>query len=264
MKRELAKKLTIAAFKTVFPDKDFEVESARSRVEYKRRIEWFANSKTEEFYKKLVEVVFYSGIKAKTVTSKMPTILKHLGDFKSTATFNEADIRRICSVNDMIKNPLKVRACIHNARKFEAIEKKHGSFKNYLLSFNPGYPTNTERISELLVDLKAKFKFLGPRTSRHFLMICGFPLVKPDRMVMRVLHRLNLIHGEGDEFINEAVRVCLEIADKVNIPPIFMDSILVGIGQSEGAELCRKDKPECEKCGLRPYCKFHTNIPAWT
>jgi DNA-3-methyladenine glycosylase I len=262
MKKELAEELTIAAFRTVFPGRDFEGDKARSWDDYAERTKWFANSKSNDFFRKLVEVVFYSGIKAKTVTSRMPAIMKYLGDFRSLASFNDEDILRICSAEDMIKNRAKIRACIHNARVFESIEKEFGSFKNYLLSYNQGFPTHTERIPELLVDLDAKFKFLGPRTSRHFLMICGFPLVKPDRMVMRVLHRLNLIPGEGNEFINEAVGVCLGLAEKVHIPPIFMDTILVGIGQSEGAELCKKDKPECEKCGLRPFCKFSPSIPA--
>jgi DNA-3-methyladenine glycosylase I len=203
-------------------------------------------------------IVFYSGMNANTVSSKEGTILKHLGDYKEVASFSDSDVLRVCDIKDMIKNEAKVRACIHNAKEFVALDKEFGSFANYLLSFNKGFPTDSDRIPELLVDLQRRFRFLGPRTSRHFIMVFGFPMVKPDRMVMRVLSRLGLIVGVGDDQIEEAVKVSLEAAEEANIPAKFMDSILVGIGQSEGAELCKKEKPICERCGLKPYCKYPT------
>lgn len=258
MKKELALELATSAFRTVYPDRDFVAEKDRRWREQNEMVALFPNSGSDAFFRKLVLVVFYSGMKADTVSSKKETILRYLGNYKKAASFTEEDVLHVCSAEAMIKNKAKVRACVHNAKVFVDLDKEFGSFGKYLLSFNKGFPADANHIPELLVDLQKRFKFLGPRTSRHFIMGCGFPMVKPDRMVMRVLFRLGLIPGETDESINEAVKVCLELAEKAQIPPIFMDSILVGIGQSEGAQLCKKDKPICEKCGLRPYCQYKT------
>jgi DNA-3-methyladenine glycosylase I len=258
MKKEIAMEITRAAFRTVNPEQDFETERERSWRKHNQMIERFRHSGSKWFFRKQVEVVFYSGMKAKTITSRMPAILKYLGDYKRAASFTDEDVSRVCGATDMIKNEAKISACVHNARIFLTLEKEYGSFRNYLLAFNQGFPTDTRRIPELSADLQRRFKFLGPRTSKHFLMVCGFPLVKPDRMVMRVLYRLGLILGETDEYIYKAVDVCLGLAEKAQVPPFFMDSILVGVGQSEGAGVCKKIRPECQACGLRPYCAYST------
>ena len=259
MKKEFAFALVTAAFRTVYPKQDFAVEKARRWAEQNETAALFSNFDSDVFFRKLVLVIFYSGMRANTVSSKKDAVLKCLGDYKKVASFTEEDISRICNEKDMIRNVAKIRACIHNAKVFVGLDKQFGSFGKYLLSFNKAFPTDAKHIPELLIDLQNKFKFLGPRTSRHFIMECGFPMVKPDRMVMRVLFRLGLIPVESNECINEAVKVCLELAEKAKIPPSFMDSILVGIGQSEGAELCRKYRPICKSCGLKPYCKYKTN-----
>jgi DNA-3-methyladenine glycosylase I len=258
MEKEFALQLVTAAFKTVYPDREFEAEKERSWRRQNEKVAIFPSSKSEEFFEKLVLVVFYSGMKANTVSSKRDVILKYLGDYKRVASFRKEDILRVLSAEDMIKNEAKVRACVHNAKVFVGLDKEFGSFGKYLLSFNENFPVDTKRIYELLADLQKRFRFLGPRTSRHFIMWCGFPMVKPDRMIMRVLFRLGLIPGETDEYINEAEKVCLEAAEKAQISPSFMDSILVGIGQSEGAKLCKKHKPICDKCRLSPYCRYNT------
>jgi len=256
--KKLALEMVTAAFRTVEQDLDFKTEKESRWREYKKLVARFPDWESGDFFKELVLVMFYSGMRADTVSSKSGIILKYLGDYKEVASFAEKDVLRICSIKDMIKNEIKVRGCIHNAKVFMKLDKEFGSFGNYLLSFNKGYPTDPARIPELLEDLQSRFKFLGPRTSRHFLMVFGFPMVKPDRMVMRVLFRLGLIPGETGDHIEEAVKVSLEAAAAVDIPAKFMDFILVGIGQSEGAELCKKEKPICGRCGLRPYCKYPT------
>jgi DNA-3-methyladenine glycosylase I len=256
---KIGERLVTAAFRTVYPGRDFAIERERRWREHNDKVAQFPYWGSDTFFKELVLIVFYSGMKASTVSAKKEIILKYLGNYKEVASFTEEDVLRVCSAKDMIKNKAKVRACIHNAKVFVDLDKEFGSFGKYLLSFNKGFPADAGRMPELLVDLQDRFEFLGPRTSRHFLMVCGFSVVKPDRMVMRVLSRLGLIPGETDECINEAVKVSLEAAKKAKIPPSFMDAILVGIGQSEGAELCKKEKPICEKCGLKPYCKYQTH-----
>jgi DNA-3-methyladenine glycosylase I len=258
MEKEFALELVIAAFRTVYPGLDFATERERRWREYNDMVAHFPDWTSDVYFRELVPIVFYSGMKANIISSRREIILEFLGNYKKVASYTEEDVSRVCSAHNMIKNKVKVRACIHNAKVFVDLDKEFGSFGKYLLSFNKRFPNDSGRIPNLLADLKSRFKFLGPRTSRHFLMVCGFPLVKPDRMVMRVLCRLGLILGESDEYIDEAEKVCLEIAELADAPPKFIDELLVKVGQSEGVQLCKKAEPICEKCSLSALCKFKT------
>ena len=256
MNTDQADAIVRGAFRTVFPTGDFEAEKGRRRRVYADQLKGFLDLSTESYYRELVKVAFYSGFKASTVTSKMDIVLSHLGELSRVANYSEEDVQRILSAEGMIKNRRKIHACVHNAKVLLEIERKYGSFGNYIRSFSDKFPEDLGNISKLLEDIKTKFKYIGPRTGLHFLMIIGFPLVKPDVIVMRVLHRLGLVQGEGDEYIDQAVEICREIANLSDIPPNFVDELLVKVGQSEGAEVCRKKNPLCEKCGLMSICKY--------
>lgn len=156
----------------------------------------------------------------------------------------------------IIRNERKIRACINNAKIMKEIDTKYGNFINYLNSFSDKLPNDKKAIEVILEDLKTKFEYIGPKTGRHFLMLLGLPTVKPDVMVMRVLHRLGLIGGEGNEFIDDAIEICSQIAKMADIPEEFVDELLVKIGQSEGVQLCKKENPNCGLCGLRYYCEY--------
>src|SRR4030043_1556777 len=179
MKKEHALQLLMAAFKTIYPVKDFLAEKKRRIRQNEELLTHFSDSDSNTYFNKMVEVVFYSGFKAEMVTARIDNILQYLGDYKQIAGWGEDDIARFLDSGDIIKNKTKIRACIHNAKEFIRIDSEFGSFGKYLLSFNNRFPSDTKKLPELLADIQKKFKFLKRRTSRHFLMICGFPLVKP-------------------------------------------------------------------------------------
>lgn len=256
MEKEFALSIATGAFKTVFPESNFNNEKEVRWRQHRDKLARFHNAASERFFRELVGVVFYSGFRAETVTSKMKTIQEYLGDYKKVAAFTEEDISHILSADNMIKNRKKIWACVHNARAFLELDRKYGSFREYLLSISNKFPDDPKNIPELLEQLKEKFEYVGPRTSRHFLMIMGFPMVKPDVIVMRVLFRLGLLPSETAEYIAEASKICLEIAELADIPPEFIDELLVKIGQSEGVQLCKKYNPTCEECGLRALCNY--------
>ena len=97
---------------------------------------------------------------------------------------------------------------------------------------------------------------MGPATTLHFLMDYGFPLLKPDVMIMRVLYRLGLVEGKTERYYEDAVVIGREIAEVCDVPIRHVDSMLVGIGQVGVANLCRLENPKCHLCRLKPYCKF--------
>ncbi|MCI2080228.1 MAG: DNA-3-methyladenine glycosylase I [Prevotella sp.] len=96
-------------------------------------------------------------------------------DFRQVAKFTDADVERIMGVEGMIRSPRKIRAMIHNARCFLAIEKEFGSFDHYIWGFTKGktlvyhrhqeegeWETRNELSDALAKDMKKRgFKYLG-------------------------------------------------------------------------------------------------------
>ena len=58
-------------------------------------------------------------------------------DPERVAQMNDEDIERLMQFDGIVKNRLKIKATITNARQFLAIQKEFGSFYDYTLSFFP-------------------------------------------------------------------------------------------------------------------------------
>jgi len=87
------------------------------------------------FYRVFVDVVFYAGFKADTVSSKLDLIHRYFPDHTTVAKYPESKVDEILSDPQMIKNRRKVQACIENARIFQGIIAEHGSFQPTFRSF---------------------------------------------------------------------------------------------------------------------------------
>ena len=59
-------------------------------------------------------------------------------DVQKVAAFTEADEERLMHDEGIIRNRLKIKAAINNARLFIDIQREFGSFDKYLYSFMPG------------------------------------------------------------------------------------------------------------------------------
>ncbi|WP_094226857.1 DNA-3-methyladenine glycosylase I [Methanolobus psychrotolerans] len=117
------------------------------------------NLSDAEYYKRLVEVIFYSGFKAETVTNKMSIIKSYFPDFKTVSDYDDSKITEIMQDGQMIKNEKKISACIQNAMIFKEIVEKNGSFKDYIDSFETG--KSFENLMLLKEELQYTFSFLG-------------------------------------------------------------------------------------------------------
>ncbi len=96
-------------------------------------------------------------------------------DAKKVAKFTEEDVERLMNDPGIIRNRLKIRAAIGNARIFLDVQKEFGSFCNYLHSFLPNgkpvvnhwrscgdIPASTELSDTISRDMKRRgFKFFG-------------------------------------------------------------------------------------------------------
>jgi DNA-3-methyladenine glycosylase I len=96
-------------------------------------------------------------------------------DYMKIATYSEEKIQELLGNSGIIRNKLKIRATISNAKAFMEIQKEFGSFNKYIWGFVKHKPIQHKvkdytkqpaitKISELVSkDLKKRgFKFVGP------------------------------------------------------------------------------------------------------
>ena len=104
------------------------------------------------------------------------------------AQMTEKDIERLMQFDGIVKNRLKIKSAISNARLFLTVQKEFGSFYNYILSFFPNKKTiihRFETLAEVPVfspesdaiskDMKKRgFKFFGTTICYAYLQATGF------------------------------------------------------------------------------------------
>ncbi len=117
-----------------------------------------------------------AGLSWKTVLDKREAFRKAFRGFDpaAVARFTERDVERLLADPGIIRNRLKVRAAIENARRFLEVQAEFGSFDRYIWGFVGGAPVQNRlrRLSDMPArtplsdriskDLKARgFKFVG-------------------------------------------------------------------------------------------------------
>jgi DNA-3-methyladenine glycosylase I len=116
-----------------------------------------------------------AGLSWITVLRKRENYRKAFADFdpQKVARFTDKKVQTLLHDPGIIRNELKIRAAINNAKLFLQIQKEFGSFSDYLWGFvnhkpidgkrKPGsIPASTKVSDELAKDLKKRgFKFLG-------------------------------------------------------------------------------------------------------
>jgi DNA-3-methyladenine glycosylase I len=129
---------------------------------------------------KLFEFLILEGMQAglswRTILYKRENFRRAFHGFNAArvARYGERDIRRLLADAGIIRNRLKIRAAVNNARRFLEVRKEFGSFDRYIWGFVRGKPIcnrlRTFRdmpaktpLSDLISrDLKARgFKFVG-------------------------------------------------------------------------------------------------------
>lgn len=95
-------------------------------------------------------------------------------DVERVARFDEQKIKKLLQNPEIVRNKLKVRSAVNNARQFLKIQEEFGSFDRYIWSFVDGRPINnhwkrsmevpatSKESDDLSKDLiKRGFKFVG-------------------------------------------------------------------------------------------------------
>ena len=124
-----------------------------------------------EYFERLSKTMFTSGHSWEMVDKKWPGFKRAFLSFspKKVAAMGEKDVKAFMGNADIVRNEKKIRATIANASAVLDVEKEFGSFKGYLASFGKDE-------AKLQEDLQARFKHVGPSTSRMFLWSAGHKL----------------------------------------------------------------------------------------
>ncbi len=91
-----------------------------------------------------------------------------VGSGPVAAAFTDADVQRLLKNEGIIRNRMKIEACISNAQVVQEIRAENGSFCGWFYDALEG-----GELAPLQKVLRAKFKFMGPEIARMWLMSSG-------------------------------------------------------------------------------------------
>jgi DNA-3-methyladenine glycosylase I len=107
-------------------------------------------------------------------------------DYKKVANYSEEDIERLLKDSGIIRNRLKIKSAIKNAKAFIDIQYEFGSFDKYIWSYannkpiqnswksQEELPTKSEISEAMSKDLKKRgFNFVGPTICYAFMQAIG-------------------------------------------------------------------------------------------
>lgn len=139
--------------------------------------EWGVPVKNDDtLFEFLILETFQAGLSWITVLKKRKHFREAFDhfDYRKIAEYGEEKIEALLGNPGIIRNKLKVRAAVTNARAFMEVQKEFGSFSNYIWGFTDNkpivnqhkslaeVPANTPLSDTISKDLKKRgFKFVG-------------------------------------------------------------------------------------------------------
>lgn len=92
----------------------------------------------KDLFEFLVLESFQAGLSWECVLNKREILREAFDgfDYDQISRYDEEKINALCSYPNMIKNKLKIKAAVTNAKVFIEIQKEHGSFANYIWAFS--------------------------------------------------------------------------------------------------------------------------------
>ena len=128
---------------------------------------------------------FQAGLSWETILNKRENFKKAFDnfDYKKIADYDENKINELMTNKGIIRNKLKIKAAINNAKIFMQIQKEFKSFSNYIWSFsnnkiikniNDDFKTTSELSDRVSKDLISRgMKFVGSTIIYSYLQAIG-------------------------------------------------------------------------------------------
>lgn len=133
----------------------------------------------------LVLESFQAGLSWECILNKREAFKKAFDNFnyKKISEYNEKKIEKLCNNSYIIRNKLKIKATINNAKIFIEIQKEFGSFSNYIWSFTDNkiiknidnnFRTTSGLSDKVSKDLQKRgMKFVGSTIIYSYLQAIG-------------------------------------------------------------------------------------------
>jgi len=123
-----------------------------------------------QLFARLILEINQAGLSWTTILKKKDNFFRAFDDFNidKVARYGPRQVERLLNDAGIIRNRLKVGATIENAKTIKALQKEHGSFKNWL---DLHHPLTKEEWVKLF---KKTFRFTGGEIVGEFLMSTGY------------------------------------------------------------------------------------------
>ena len=152
-------------------------------VEYHDK-EWcIPNHDDNYLFEMLILESFQAGLSWECVLNKRNDFRASYDNFNidKIINYDENKINELLTNNKIIRNKLKIKASISNAKIFKGIQKEYGSFYNYLLTFTKNkilyeIDKTTNDLSDFISKdlIKRGMKFVGSTIIYSYLQAIGF------------------------------------------------------------------------------------------
>ena len=156
-------------------------------------------------FESLTLEIFQSGLSWITILKKREGFIKAFDSFDiyKIASYDIKKEKELIANTSIIRNNLKIKATINNAKAIKRIQEEHNSFSKYIWNYvnnNPiinkfkslnEVPNNTPLAKKICIDLKKKgFKFIGPTIIYSFMQAIG---MTNDHLIYCFCHPMQLI-----------------------------------------------------------------------
>jgi DNA-3-methyladenine glycosylase I len=141
---------------------------------------WYPTGKhparDDAYFENMCRVIFQAGLNWSVIDKKWPTTRKAFENFsiEKVAKFTDYDLERLMKDQGIVRNRGKLQAIILNARQFQEIHKKYGSFLKYLESLD-----KSNDYANAIKEISTKFKWLGPSSAAMYLYTVGEKIKHP-------------------------------------------------------------------------------------
>ena len=156
-------------------------------------------------FKSLTLEIFQSGLSWITILKKREGFIKAFDSFDiyKIASYDIKKEKELIANTSIIRNNLKIKATINNAKAIIKIQEEHNSFSKYIWNYVNNdpivnkfkslneVPNNTPLAKKICIDLKKKgFKFIGPTIIYSFMQAIG---MTNDHLIYCFCHPMQLI-----------------------------------------------------------------------
>ncbi len=124
---------------------------------------------------------FQAGLSWECILNKRDDFRKAYDNFNidKIILYHEEKINELLQNKNLVRNKLKIKASINNAKIFKKIQLEYGSFRSYLLSFCDKVLYENDKVSNSISDLISQnlegrgMKFVGTKIIYAYLQAIG-------------------------------------------------------------------------------------------